>query len=556
MQNSQQREANANTEGGESEEAKKYVKKKLEEHEKRVQDRLTWEPNWQECYDHIIPRKSDIQRTNAAGIKRGNELFDSTGIMSNNLLAGLLHSMLTNPTLLFFELIMGDLALDDDEMVKAYLQDCAQRMITVMNNSNFQTEIHEVYLDLGIGTAALYIGEHPDKIVHFSARSMKEIYVEENNLGMIDIVDRVFKWKLRQIVQEFGVESLPPKLFKEYKDGNQNEFEIVHITEPMTDEEYTAKSKTFKFKSCYLMKEDAVKLSEKNFHEFPYCVPRWTKTTGEVYGRGPGMDMLPAIKMVDRMMETTLKGAQKTVDPPLMVADDGVIGNVRLTPGGLTVVRPLSDVPIRPLITDARIDFGIQLIESVRQEIRKGFFIDQIQLREGDRMTAAEVNQRTEENLRLMGPVLGRQNFELLRPLIERVFGIMSRKNLFPLAPEQIRGKSFDVRYSSLVARAQRMSEGQNLTRAISVAAPFINADPQAVDVINADECLKYTLDIYGVPQKLLRSAQEVKKIREGRASAQEQMAQQQSEMHQADVASKVAPGMAQLQQAQAKSES
>lgn len=552
-QNAQQREANANTVGsGDPQKDKDYVRKKLEQHDKRAQARLTWEPNWQETLDHVIPRKADIQRFQSPGIKRGNELFDTTAIMSNILLSGLLHSMLTNPSIRFFELMMGDPALDSDEDTRAYLQDCADKMFSVMNNSNFQTEIHEVYLDLGaIGTSALYIGEDKDKIVHFSARSMKEIFAEENNLGMIDVVDRVFKWKLRQIVQEFGEESLTPKLLRFYKDGNNNDFEIVHITEPLSDEQYQRMNKTFRFGSCYLMKEDLVKLSEKNYHEFPYCIPRWTKTTGEVYGRGPGMDMLPDIKMVDRMMETTLKGAQKTVDPPLMVADDGVIGNVRLTPGGLTVVRPLSDVPIRPLITDARIDFGIQLIEGVRQQIKRGFFVDQIQLPQQDRMTAAEVNQRSEENLRLMGPVLGRQNFELLRPLIDRVFGIMSRRHIFKAVPEQLKGKKFDVRYSSLVARAQRMSEGQNLLKAVQAAAPFVNADPQAMDILDADEAVKYTFDIYGLPQKIMRKEPEIKKIRAGRAQAQADKAKQEAEAHQADVASKMAPGVAQLQQAQ-----
>lgn len=258
--------------------------------------------------------------------------------------------------------------------------------------------------------------------------------------------------------------------------------------------------------------------------------------------------MLPDILMINAMMLTVIQGAQKTIDPPLMVEDDGVIGNVRLTPGGLTIVRPGSQ-GIKPLITDARIDFGQKMVEDVRQRIRAGFYVDQLQLQQGPQMTAEEVKQRTEEKLRLMGPVLGRQHFELLRPLITRLFDIMSRNNLLPTPPQKIQGKKFDVRYSSLIARAQRMSEGQNIARAMQLLAPMIQAKPQMADSINSDDVVREIWNIYGIKHSLLYTPQELKKIREQQKKAQQQMQQQQQEAHQAEVANKSAPMVAAIQQ-------
>lgn len=525
---------------------KKIVSNIIDRQEKLKSGRMVWETHWQECMDYIVPRKNDVISTRTPGSKRGADLFDTTAIASNENLAGGLHGMLTSPSIRFFDLMFGDPKIDGDETVKRWLQEVADRMYIVMNNSNFQTEVHEIYIDLGaIGTACMYIGEHEENVVHFSARPMKEIYVDENNLGLIDTVNRVFHWKARQIVQEFGEDKVPDFVLKKYKDGAQDSFEVIHSVYPNEGQS------VLKFKSCYVLVEKKFLLSEGGFREFPYAVPRWTKTSGEIYGRGPGMDMLPDIKMVNKMMETTLKGAQKTVDPPLMVSDDGVIGNVRLTPGGLTVVRPSSDIPIRPIITDARVDFGMQVVENVRNRVRGGFYFDQLQMREGPQMTATEVMQRTEERLRLMGPVLGRQHFEFLRPTIERLFGIMVRRGMIPNAPHSIQGKKFDVKYSSVVARAQRMSEGQNLTRAISLIAPVMQADPSVFDNINGDEALKYSMDIYGVPQKILRTSKEVKDKRDQRAQAQQQQMKAMQEQHQAEIASKVGPAAAQLSQAQ-----
>jgi hypothetical protein len=548
-------EYQADKEVSESEESKQAQKKKadayIERFTKLAGERSNWETHWQECFDYIVPRKGSITRSDTPGVKMGAELFDTTAIMANQLLAGALHGMLTNPATRFFELVMGDPALDSNEDVKAWLQLVGDRMFILLNNSNFQTEIHEIYLDLGaIGTACLYMGEHPEKIVHFAARNMKEAFIEENNLGLIDTVYRAFEWKPRQVVQEFGLEKLPRWVQEQYAKGCDDDWKIIHVVQP-SDDENQAKKNIFPYKSCYILKEQSLILSEGGFREFPYAVPRWTKVSGEKYGRGPGMEMLPDVKMVNKMMETTIQGAQKTVNPPLMVTDDGVIGRVRLTPGGLTVVRA-GEAPIKPLIIDARIDFGYQAVEDVRRRIRSGFYVDQLQLSQGPQMTATEVNARTEQQLRLMGPVLGRQHFEFLRPVIGRLFPIMMRRGLLPPAPKVIQGKAFDVRYSSLVARAQRMSEGQNMARAISVAAPLMQMDPNAQDVVNADEAVRHILDVYGVPTSIYRKKKEVDDRRKARADAQAKAVQQQQEAHIADVASKVMPGAAQMQQAQA----
>lgn len=510
--------------------------------------RGVWEHHWQECYDYILPRKNEVTVKRTPGDKRNTELYDTTAIMSNTLLAGALHGMLTSPTTRFFDLTTGDEALDKNEECRLWMQDTADRMYGVMNTSNFQTEVHENYLDLCcIGTATLFILDSESDVVHFSARPIKEIFVKENNLGYIDTVFRKFEWDARQLVQEFGLENLPEEIVKAYRAGDCAKMECLHMIAPKMDWD---EASPMPYVSLYILRGQCYLLSKKGYREQPYAVSRWEKTTGESYGRGPGMEMLPDVKMVNEMMKTTIRGAQKTVDPPMMVSDDGVIGKVRLTPGGLTTVRPGSEVPIRPLIVDARIDFGYQAVEDVRRRIRAGFYVDQLQLNEGPQMTATEVMQRTEEKLRLMGPVLGRQHNEFLRPIINRVFAIMYRANLFKPIPDVLRGRNVDVKYSSLVARAQRMNEGQNLTRALSVAAPIINAKPESLDNLDADEALKYILNIYGVPQTILRSSKDVEESREARAEAQKQAISEQQANDAAQRQGQQMPAMAQMMQA------
>lgn len=242
------------------------------------------------------------------------------------------------------------------------------------------------------------------------------------------------------------------------------------------------------------------------------------------------------------MDETVLKGAQLAVSPPLQVADDGVVLPLDTTPNGLNYVRP-GTPDIKPFLNDTRIDFGFQVLTERRTRIREGFFIDQLQLSQGPQMTATEVLQRTEERMRLLGPMLGRQQSEMLRPLIDRVFAIMERKKLIQPLPEELVEMGIDdldVQYSSTIARSQRVSDAQNITRAVELAAPFIQTNPSVLDNIDGDEALRVITRIFGVPQQIIRDRDQVEKTRADRRKAT-QKAQESAEMQEtADIAQKV----------------
>jgi hypothetical protein len=514
-------------------------------------ERSTWENHWQELTDYILPNRNDVTNTRSPGEKRNVQIVDSTAVQANQLLAGALHGLLTNPSAFWFEYTTGDPELDRQDDVRRWLQKAALKTHEILNNSNFQTEIHEIYQDLGcIGTAALSIEEDEEKIVRFAARHISEIFVEESNLGVIDSVFRSFKWTARQVLQEFG-DKTPDEVKKMAEMNSTDKLEIIHAVYPRKEFSRKSGPESYAFASDYLYVQKKLYLARSGFREFPYAIPRWTKASGEVYGRSAGMAGLPDIKMINEMMKTVIRGAQKTVDPPVQMPDDGFIFPLIVTPGGVNYYRSGSNDRIEAFANDARIDFGFQVLESIRQRIRECFYVDQLQLAQGPQMTATEVMQRTEEKMRLMGPVLGRQHSELLRPLIDRVFAIMVRREQIPQPiPEVLSGKKIDVHYSSLIAKSQKMSEGQNLQRALQAAAPFIQIDPSTADNINGDAALREIISIYGVTQNILRDQKEVDDKRKARDEANREALQQQQEQHQADQVSKMGPALAKVKEA------
>ena len=132
--------------------------------------------------------------------------------------------------------------------------------------------------------------------------------------------------------------------------------------------------------------------------------------------------------------------------------------------------------------------------------------------------------------MRLLGPVLGRLQSELLKPLIDRVFNILLRNNLLPQAPEFLSGRDIEIEYVSPLAKAQKSSELQSIMRAIEILGSLANVAP-VFDYVNFDNLVKHLADIVGMPQKLLKSQNEVNAQRQeqaAQAEQQQQMAQMQ----------------------------
>lgn len=508
-------------------------------------ERSNWETLWQDIGDYIFTRKNTVLVKRTQGEDRQFYLYDNTGPQSLELLAGNLHSLLTSSTQQWFELTTGDEHLDSLDDVRLFLQKLTTKTHNILNNSNFQMEVHELYMDIGgFGTGLLAIEPDEEDVVRFLCKFIAVAYIKEDSRGRVNEVYLEYEWNARQIVQEYGVDALSDKVKRAYDNNEDTKFKVVHAVYPMKEKD----ARGFTYESVHCLLEEKHELKRHGFKELPFVVPRWSKASGETYGRSPAMVALPEVKVLNKMVETTLIGAEKVVDPPLQAPDDGFISQLNTFPGGISYYRAGSNDQIRPVFNDSRIDFGFQVIQEKQSKIRDAFYVNQLQLRTGPQMTATEVMQRTEEQMRFLGPFLGRMQSEFLRPLLDRVVDIMfSRGVIDPReVPPIIRSRKIDVRYSSFVAKSQRVGEGQNIMRFVQTIEPFINADQSAVDNLNADGAINRLSIIYGVPQDILRNKKELDNVRKARAEAQQQMASEQKQMLQAEQAQKLGSVMAQ----------
>ena len=504
--------------------------------------RQNWETHWQEVADYMQPRKADVTRTRSRGDKRTELIFDSSPIQAVELLAASLHGMLTNPSTPWFSLRYKDEGLDSDDEAKLWLEGVTDTMYTAFNRSNFQQEIFELYHDLiTFGTAAMFIEEDQSDLLKFSTRHINEIFITENDKGRIDTVYRKFKITLRAAAQQFGG-SLSEEAKNKVEKDPFDEIDILHAVYPRQDFDPRKKDKeNMEFESVYIEYKNGNELSVGGFVEFPFVVPRYLKASHEIYGRSPAMTALPDVKMLNEMSKTTIKAAQKQVDPPLLVPDDGFLLPVRTVPGGLNFYRSGTRDRIEPLNIGANNPLGLNMEEQRRTAIRNVFYVDQLLLQQGPQMTATEVIQRNEEKMRLLGPVLGRLQSELLKPMIDRCFAILLRNNQFAPAPDFLSGQDIEIEYVSPLAKAQKGTELSSITRAIEILGSLANVAP-VFDYINFDALVKHIADLVGVPQKVLKLQSQVNAEREQQAQLAEQQAQMQQMQQVADAGGKIAP--------------
>ena len=499
-------------------------------------ERTSAESHWQQIAELIAPRKSDFVGMRTPGEKQMNRVYDSTGIHANDLLAAGLHGMATNPASKWFSLrIVGDkVQTPDGEMninevpqIQKYLAAVEEIIYqrVYQPGTNFTTALHEVYLDLGsFGTGIMFVGQRDDGGLLFEPRALAECVIAENSEGRVDTVFRKTKYTVRQMVQMAKTKQRPDgwDISSRIKDLYDNKkyddpVYVIHAVYPRADRDPTKKDRSnMLYASCYFEHETAHMLEIGGFPEFPYLTPRWSKYAGEVYGRSPGMTALPDVKMLQAMMWTVIKAAQKAVDPPMWLRDDGVVGQTRTVPGGINYWRgtPSDGVFLMPVDVKG-LPVTLDMMADLRNRIRTTFYVDVLQFVGDSDMTATEVMQRTAERMRLLGPLIGRLEAELLGPMVERIYGILSRMNLLPVPPKEIEGADFTVEYVSPIATAQKQMSANGIMQAMSVVAGVVGPEGAmmlAQKKIDLEKLVDWAWDLFNNSPELLKDDEELEK--------------------------------------------
>lgn len=475
-------------------------------------------------------------------------IINNVGTIAGRTLASGMHTGASSPARPWFRLTTpGDPELAESGEIKEYLTAVARRMQTVFSRSNIYTSLHVGYGDLGdFGTSVMMIDENYDNVIRTHVFSPGEYCLAMDADGIVNTLYREFQISVLGMMRKWGGRC-SKRVQEMYNRQHFDEMiTLVDAVEPnMQQVAGEIGPRGAPFVRVYFEKnEDRGRLLEaKGLMEFPACTPRWDVRDGDTYGFGCGIEALGDV-MGLQVLETRKQIiVDKLATPPTQGGPTSIKINHRAgehtaVPGndvaGANAIRALYEM--RP---DAINAIAAEISRS-EERIRAAYYSDLfLMFAQSDRrqITAREVDERHEEKLLALGPVIERLHNENLDPAITRTFNIMNRAGLLPPPPQALQGMDLKVQFISTLAQAQRavaIGGIENLARFVGgLSAPF----PGVLDKFDADQAVDEYAEATGVPPGLVLTDDRVKQIRDDKAQQAQGAAAAQAAAGAADTA-------------------
>lgn len=499
----------------------------IRDHEQARGYRQSYEGNWQDIRELVRPAGDDFQSISTPGRMRTGLMYDTTAPDACLALASGMQSYLMSPAERWFSLRVKGMEQTQDHDILLWLEMVADILYATFQSAatNFDSAMSEAFLDL-TSYGSCCVNEEWDyatNCVYFRTYPLRSMWFRENAKGQIDTVHRSVKMDSRQALQAFG--SLPARMAANKQPDRM--FEIVHVVRPRIDRDIQSFAQTeMPFASYWFCRDTKELLAESGYRQLPYLPARWLKMSDEIYGRSPAMTALPDVRMINSMKKTLIKVAQKAADPPLVVPNDGFLMPLSTHPGSLIFKEPGME-PIEQLPGGERtLPITREILQDMQMRIQQTFHADWLRMeKQNKEMTAFEVQDRRDEKLRFLAPIIGRQQTELLGPLIRRTFSLLSwHGKLPPLPPVLAGGAKLKIDYTSPAAKAQQGIKALEMERFVADTLPLAQVDQSVLDFINFDKLTQERARYRGVSRLVLRDPREVAAIREQRQQ-QEQIA-------------------------------
>lgn len=523
--------------------------------------RGNWENHWEDLASVMLPRRMGFVTTVVPGDRRTDDVFDGTPAQAARGLANAIGWMMWPEGEKNIFIKANEDRLDNSDEAKEWFSDVAARMARAMANpkARYRQARGEVDQDLAVfGTGVIYSGERQRGGLLYQSLHLKDALVLFSEEGEPEGMFRSKTFTVRQAETRFGRNKLSAATQKLLSDQQYDkEIEFLHAIVPRAEGFAGALlAKNLPFASIWIEIAEVHEAEVSGFHEFPFAVPRWDTSSGEDYGRSPGMIALPDASTLQAMGETILIAGQRAAAPPLLVPSDGFFDGANSFPDGLTyydaeLAKEMGRIPIGPLDTGANLPISRDMQQDMRQQVFAAFFRNVLNLPvEGPQMTAEEIRARKEEFIREIGPVFGRLESDYNGPLVERTFNIMLRAGALPPIPEILQGQQIRFEYESPVKKIRQQIEAAGARMWVQERLELAKAtqDESHLDLVDFDAFGRVTAEAAGVPQKIVVGAEKVAAKRQARLKAQQEAAQQQQAAQMVDMAAQAGkiPGVQQ----------
>ena len=506
--------------------------------------RSSWDGQYSQLRAFFAPRNG---RSSTSDVNRGQrmdyEIINECALLALRVLCSGMQTGMSNQTRVWFKTKPIDPKLKDDQDARKWCEEVDDIVRSTMLKSNFYQTLLEMYESEGLyGTGAFLIESDAKTDIRCHPYPIGSYYLGCDDTLRIDLCIRELSMTARQIVEKFGYENVSQSICNIY-DSNaggvkETYYPIAHV---IHKGDYYGPSKTGKPNPPWMsiwyeigqFNEKQGILRKSGFLENPLIAGRW-RTVGEnIYGESPAMDILGSAMSLQAWEERLAQAAEKQFNPPMIASSS--IDPRRLTtlPGEFSFVdeKDVRGAFMPAYEIDFKLDGGLAMIQRIEKRIDEGMFRSLFQMiSDSDRreITAEEIRARQQEKMQILGPVVERNVEEVLAPSYRRIVNILFRSGKLPPIPPAMQHPQggtlpMSVEFESILASAQKMNGLNNINAVMDFAGKEAALNQGIMDNFDIDAVARRYGDLANLPSDLMRTPEQVQKIRADKARAAQQ---------------------------------
>ena len=484
-----------------------------------------WRSIYEDCYEFALPQRNlynGYYEGKVAGKAKMTRVFDSTAMASTKRFANRLQSGLFPPNRHWCRLEPGS-GIPEEQRPQAQeiLDAYTDIMFDQLRQTSFDLAMGEFLLDLCVGTAVMMITPGDEVTpLRFTAIPQYLVAIEEGAYGVVDNVYRKMRIKAEAIQREFPDVNITTDLQDAIDRRGSEELDLFDAI--IFDQE------TGRYHYHVIWPYKSQELVYREMQSNPFIVARFSKTAGEVYGRGPLVDAIADIKTLNKTVELVLKNASLSISGVFLAADDGVLNpqNVKIQPGAIIPVARNGGpqgASLAPLPRGGDFNTSQIVMNDLRMNIKKVLMDDTLPPDTMSARSATEIAQRQAELATNLGSAFGRLMTEIMNPLIARILTVLDKEGLINM-PLKVNGVQVKITPVSPLAEAPKMEEVNKVLNFMQIANAM---GPEGQMAINVQQAIAFIAEKMGVDQGILNSPEDMQMM----MMQQQMMAQQQAQL-------------------------
>lgn len=447
------------------------------------------------------------------------------------------------------DLVAGDSALMKLKHVAVWFEEKSLLRAKYQNEalSGFIGETAKSWSSLlALGNQCLSLDKRIDHISKMSTgflyRSdpISRVWIDRDHQGMVNRTHRKFELTAEQALGKWGRAGLEraPRVLSDATDKNKknNRHEFIHCVMPNMDfDEGRLDWRGKAYYSAYVSVSDKEAIEQGGYNSLPSIHSSYVRSAFEKYGRGPGIKVLPDVKMCQELAILIMTAVELGLRPALAAHDDMIDKLINYASGQVTYggIDRRGNRTVERLIDPSSIVEAANYLLELHNKIDRAFFNDLLQTNQDmkSHVTDSQLYERTAEKGILLAP-LSRQETELWTPLGDREIEIMNDMGDFDDMPDEVAeaGGLFTFKYDNPLNRANKANMAAGYYRMRQKAVEEAQYNPAALEAFDeeyppARAMIWIATEVEGVPAHLRATDEEISASREAKAQAQQQKA-------------------------------